>query len=157
MSLVDSQALGLLRTGVLEAVTFVGGRVPEDGVVDWGDTEILHDALDPCWDSVDAFSVGEYECDLVDGVNRRARNTSGVEILNERTLILLWWGMAGTPALDGTVTSQIPNSFLVMGLALTSQLSASLSKAIQVRGGSARNVLKSPTSEASLALGAHSL
>lgn len=50
-----------------------------------------------------------------------------------RTLILLWWGMAGAPALDGTVTSQIPKLFLVMGLALTSQLSASLSKAIQIR------------------------
>lgn len=70
MSLVDTQALGLLGTGVLEAVAFVGGRVPEDGVVDWGDIEILHDALDPCWDSVDAFSVGEDQCDLVDGVSR---------------------------------------------------------------------------------------
>lgn len=69
MSLVDTQALGLLGTGVLEVVTFVGGRVPEDGIVDRGDAEILDDALDPCGDSVDAFSVGEDQGDLVNGVS----------------------------------------------------------------------------------------
>ena len=47
------------------------------------------------------------------------------------TLILLSWGIAATPFFAGTVTFQTPKLFFVMGLALTSQLSASLSQALQ--------------------------
>lgn len=46
-------------------------------------------------------------------------------------LILLSWGIAGVPCTAGTVTSHTPKLFFVMGLALLSQLSASLSNAIQ--------------------------
>lgn len=43
------------------------------------------------------------------------------------TLILLSWGIAGAPLTAGTVTSQTPKSFFVIGWAVTSQLSASFS------------------------------
>lgn len=70
------------------------------------------------------------------------------------TLILLSWGIAATPFFAGIVTFQTPKLFFVMGLALTSQLSASLSQALQT--WAVHNVLNSPTKEASFALGAHS-
>lgn len=43
------------------------------------------------------------------------------------TLILLSWGIAGAPLTAGTVTSQTPKPFFVIGWAVTSQLSASFS------------------------------
>jgi hypothetical protein len=46
-------------------------------------------------------------------------------------LILLSCGMAGLPLTAETVTSHTPKLFFAMGLALLSQLSASLSNAIQ--------------------------
>lgn len=70
------------------------------------------------------------------------------------TLILLSWGIAAAPSFAGTVTFQMPKLFFVMGLALTSQLSASLSQAPQI--WLVHNVLNSPTKEASVAFGAHS-
>lgn len=53
-------------------------------------------------------------------------------VLEILALILLSWGMAGPPALAGTVTVQTPKLSLVIVLALTSQLSASLSNALGV-------------------------
>jgi hypothetical protein len=50
--------------------------------------------------------------------------------MDRLTLILLLWGIAAAPSFAGTVTSQTPKSFFVMGLALGSQLSASLSQIV---------------------------
>lgn len=124
MSLVDTQALGLPGPSMLEVVALAGGRVPEYGVVYRGDVQILDDTLDPGWDAVDTLAVGENHCDLI-GNDVLVWDWSG--ICDSLTLILLSWGIAGTPPLEGTVTSHTPKSFLVIGLALTSQLSASLS------------------------------
>jgi hypothetical protein len=64
VSLVDTQTLGLLGSGMFEVVALVGGRVPEYGVVYWGDVQILDDTFDPGWDSIDTLAVGENHCDL---------------------------------------------------------------------------------------------
>jgi hypothetical protein len=32
--------------------------IPEDGIVDWGEGEILGDSLDPGWKSVNLFTLG---------------------------------------------------------------------------------------------------
>ena len=47
MGFVDAGGGGLWRALVLEGVFLVGGWVPEAGVVDGGDREVLRDASDP--------------------------------------------------------------------------------------------------------------
>jgi hypothetical protein len=49
---------------LFEGIPFAGGWVPENGVVVWGDVEVLHDPLDPCWDTIDALAFGEDHGDL---------------------------------------------------------------------------------------------
>lgn len=50
------------RARVLEAIRV--GRVPEAGVVNGRDVEVLSDALDPSWQSVDALAVALDHRDL---------------------------------------------------------------------------------------------
>ena len=47
MCFVDSYAFGLLRSRMFEDISFVRGRVPESGIVDRGDLEVLSDICDP--------------------------------------------------------------------------------------------------------------
>lgn len=125
VSLVDTQALGLLGPAMLEGVALVGGRVPEYSVVYRGDVQVLDDSLDPGWDSVDTLAAGENHCDLI-GMPCKYGIEGWNEICGSLTLILLSWGIAGAPPFAGTVTFHTPKSSLVIVLALTSQESASL-------------------------------
>jgi hypothetical protein len=65
MGFIDTGARRLWRTLVLEDIAFVGGWVPEAGVVDGGDGEFLGDARDPGGDALlSGVVVGCDEGDL---------------------------------------------------------------------------------------------
>lgn len=70
MRLVYTSTEWLLGAGVLEDIFFVGGRVPESGVVCRRHGKILRDIFDPGWETVDPLSVGKDERDLDLGVVR---------------------------------------------------------------------------------------
>jgi len=56
---VDSCGEGLLRSRVLEHITFGGRRVPESTVINRRDVQILSDICDPSWDSFNSFAGGQ--------------------------------------------------------------------------------------------------
>lgn len=62
MGLVDLEARGFWRGLVLPLI--LCGWVPEDGIVCGRHTQVLSDAADPGWETVNARSVRSYHCDL---------------------------------------------------------------------------------------------
>jgi hypothetical protein len=115
VGLVDAGALGLRGALVLENVLV--GRVPETGIVDGGDIEVLGDAGDPGGEALLAgVVVGNDKGDL--------EGQRCAELRRDRcsTLSLESWGIAGWPLTPGTVTSKTPYSSFFMGVASRSQL-----------------------------------
>ena len=62
--LVYAHIIGLGRSRVLELVLLGLGRVPEARLVNGGDVEVLRDALDPGWDTLNALPMGKNQRDL---------------------------------------------------------------------------------------------
>lgn len=74
MGFVDTRTLGLRGLGVFEGVALVLGRVPEAGIVDGRDVEILGDSRDPSRNALlSGVIVGYDEGDLDLGVMRNCR------------------------------------------------------------------------------------
>ena len=55
MGFVYAGALWLGRAWVFENVPFILGAMPKHSIVDGREVQILGDASDPCWDSLQAF------------------------------------------------------------------------------------------------------
>lgn len=102
------------RRGLVFEDIFVRG-IPEDGIVDWGEGEILGDSLDPRWNSVNVFTVGGGHGDL--------SSESSFQLKGLCTLTFDSWGMAGLPWMAGSVTLQTPYGSRVIGTDARSQLS----------------------------------
>ncbi|KAI3492991.1 hypothetical protein L1887_42366 [Cichorium endivia] len=66
--LVDLDVIGLGRLGVLDGVALLLGRVPEARVVHGRNVQILRDAEDPCWQTLDPLARGQEHGDLELGV-----------------------------------------------------------------------------------------
>jgi hypothetical protein len=74
--LVYTSTCGLLRPSVLELVGLGSWRVPETGIVCGRHGKILCHVLDPSWESIDMFAVGQVKRDLEMRV-RNGNSTSG--------------------------------------------------------------------------------
>lgn len=100
MGFVQADRLGLWWSRILELVLL--WWVPEDGIVDGANGEVLDDSLDPGRETVDALTAWLQHRNLVslDTLER----TGSIA----RTLILELWGMAGRPLMAGTTVSQTP-------------------------------------------------
>ena len=64
MCLIHSHALWLLRSRVLEDVSFGLGGVPESGFVHRRYREVLSNVFDPRWNSINLFAGGQDQGDL---------------------------------------------------------------------------------------------
>jgi hypothetical protein len=64
MRLVYARTRWLLRSRMFEIISFRGGRVPETSIICWGNSQILGDILDPCWETISSFAPRKSERDL---------------------------------------------------------------------------------------------
>lgn len=75
MGLVDANAFRIWRARVLELVAFRLGRVPQNSIVDGGDTQFLGDSFDPGRYALNAFTVWEDKGDFDFGVVSNSWNS----------------------------------------------------------------------------------
>lgn len=60
MSFVDADIVRLGRMRVLKYVFLFGGRIPEAGIINRRDCQILCNAFDPSWQAFNAVAIWEY-------------------------------------------------------------------------------------------------